>query len=88
VAAWKFFREKFDASWLVPGTAPSGVPGARRLSFFFCFFGRGRCGRGEILAMANPWGTSQNPRFPGLLGRGANWPFHGKTLVENGTQEH
>lgn len=43
VAAWKFFREKFDASWLVPG---------------------------EILAMANPWGTSQNPRFPGLLGRG------------------
>lgn len=25
---------------------------------------------GEILAMANPWGTSQNPRFPGLLERG------------------
>eukprot|EP00434_Breviolum_minutum_P033965 symbB.v1.2.030056.t1/scaffold3347.1/size58713/3 len=43
VAAWKFFREKFDASWLIPG---------------------------EILAMANPWGTSQNPRFPGLLERG------------------
>lgn len=38
MAAWKFFREKFDASWLVPGTAPSGVPGARRLSFFFFAF--------------------------------------------------
>ncbi|CAJ1377355.1 unnamed protein product [Effrenium voratum] len=43
VAAWKMMREKFDASWLIPG---------------------------EILAMANPWGTSQNPRFPGLLNRG------------------
>ncbi|CAK9109375.1 Dual specificity protein phosphatase CDC14B (CDC14 cell division cycle 14 homolog B) [Durusdinium trenchii] len=43
VGAWKFMREKFDASWLIPG---------------------------EILAMANPWGTSQNPRFPGLLQRG------------------
>ena len=67
---------------------PAGYPGQGGCRFFFCFFGRGRCGRGEILAMANPWGTSQNPRFPGLLGRGANWPFHGKTLVENGTQEH
>ena len=47
----------------------------------------GCCGRGEILAMANPWGTSQNPRFPGLLGRGSNRPFHGKTSTENGTQE-
>eukprot|EP00931_Biecheleriopsis_adriatica_P117817 TRINITY_DN93301_c0_g1_i1.p1 TRINITY_DN93301_c0_g1~~TRINITY_DN93301_c0_g1_i1.p1 ORF type:complete len:515 (-),score=74.44 TRINITY_DN93301_c0_g1_i1:129-1673(-) len=37
---WKFLREKFDATWIIPG---------------------------EILAVANPWGTSQNPRFPGLL---------------------
>mmetsp|Transcript_32321 Transcript_32321/g.72593 ORF Transcript_32321/g.72593 Transcript_32321/m.72593 type:complete len:550 (+) Transcript_32321:44-1693(+) len=43
VQAWKLMREKFDASWLIPG---------------------------EILAMANPFGTSQNPRFPGLLGKG------------------
>mmetsp|Transcript_8155 Transcript_8155/g.19454 ORF Transcript_8155/g.19454 Transcript_8155/m.19454 type:complete len:538 (+) Transcript_8155:77-1690(+) len=43
VEAWKLMREKFDASWLIPG---------------------------EILAMANPLGTSQNPRFPGLLERG------------------
>mmetsp|Transcript_69562 Transcript_69562/g.182359 ORF Transcript_69562/g.182359 Transcript_69562/m.182359 type:complete len:664 (-) Transcript_69562:224-2215(-) len=37
---WRLLREKFDASWLVPG---------------------------DILALADPSITAQNPRFPGLL---------------------
>lgn len=40
VSAWRLLRQKFDASWLIPG---------------------------EMLALANPWGTAQNPAFPGLL---------------------
>lgn len=40
VREWHLLREKFDASWLVPG---------------------------DILALADPSITAQNPRFPGLF---------------------
>eukprot|EP00425_Heterocapsa_triquetra_P040007 CAMPEP_0195085846 /NCGR_PEP_ID=MMETSP0448-20130528/26156_1 /TAXON_ID=66468 /ORGANISM="Heterocapsa triquestra, Strain CCMP 448" /LENGTH=602 /DNA_ID=CAMNT_0040119263 /DNA_START=116 /DNA_END=1927 /DNA_ORIENTATION=+ len=40
VAEWHLLRDKFDASWLIPG---------------------------DILALADPSITAQNPRFPGLL---------------------
>lgn len=40
IEGWRLLREKFDASWLIPG---------------------------EVLALANPTGTSGNPRFPGLI---------------------
>ena len=34
MAAWKFFREKFDASWLIPG-ATENIPGATESLIMF-----------------------------------------------------